>query len=684
MYKMLIHRYIKYFLWSFICVSICFSWIQKCFAVDILEKSLNKLEKNIDESASKKTVVKDIYKSSLNQFHYDQLKVLSSTVSKVKDLVNDRYVCSLKDKDIINILYYANDSFKRDMDTMTVSSISKPNVDDMKTSCGKFNICVWQVKWHVWEVSTYWCIPKMSHLYTDVSANEKSVSTLVNSIQWTEYFWNGTLDDSTYDLLVDVYDVAKILFGEESAVEPPETVFFDMPTLNNVDGVYDGNESSTVVDRFSPYNTTVTNNASSQVTNGNAWNINNSPAQSNNLWSNGTISQDLQSNLSVNTTVQNTTDVIINNNLNEWLDDDISNFIETVNTLSVESQNVATVSLWNQCVSGFSYQYKTWYTITDTWVLIASELIDPEEEIEVQPVQEYLADVLQQIHALQCNNDFICDSWESTTCPDCMPLESGSTVISEVEDLINSLDLWSWDEVSQQTMLCVENCRKTQTTVESKLLCVAKCFCTTYESKQFDPTQFPWLSPIFKMKLCVIPATQVEKSNVKIVRSIQSVFDVMYDLVSELKYWWWTMPAVKTKTYLDSSYMKNSFAKNISFLITSNSKRHVSQVSKKTKDKQQEKTSTELSENIIWFSKDSSAVEEKNKYIVAQVEYPWRSEELLELWDQVHESFKNDIVLSVDGRFNEFMQLNANFWKEMKGILQEFNTQSKMLYQKPK
>jgi hypothetical protein len=111
-----------------------------------LEKSLNKLDKNIDHAASKKTVVKDIYKSSLNQFNYTQLQVLSDSVSEVKTLVNTTYACNLKDQDVINILYYANESFQRDIDTMTISSISKPTDADMKSSCGKFNICAWKMK----------------------------------------------------------------------------------------------------------------------------------------------------------------------------------------------------------------------------------------------------------------------------------------------------------------------------------------------------------------------------------------------------------------------------------------------------------------------------------------------------------------------------------------------------------
>jgi hypothetical protein len=102
-------------------------------------------------------------------------------------------------------------------------------------------------------------LPKISDFYADVQVNKKSVSTLTNRIDGNEYFWNGTLDDSTYDLLVDVYDIAKILFGKEAATQPPEVVFFDMPEINNADGAYSDDNQTTVVDRFSPYNTTVSN-----------------------------------------------------------------------------------------------------------------------------------------------------------------------------------------------------------------------------------------------------------------------------------------------------------------------------------------------------------------------------------------------------------------------------------------
>ena len=689
MYKMQIPRCIKYFLFSCICVcSIIFLGIQKCFAVDILDKSLNKLDKNIDHAASKKAVVKDIYKSSLNQFHYTQLQVLSDAVSYVKVLVNDIYSCNLKDNDIINILYYSNEWFQRDIDTMTVYSITKPTNDDMKSSCGKFNICAWKMKWQIWnspENGWYRCLTKISNLYEEVQLNKKSISTLTNNIEWNEYFWNGTLDDSTYDLLVDVYDVAKILFGKESATQPPEVVFFDMPDINNADGVYSSDDQTTIVDRFSPYNTTVWG-----TTSVNQWGTTNTnTTTSSNNWRGSSAGWELslgwnsQSSTSKDDITQNSVqkDEIIHTNLNEWMDDDIYNFIETVNTLSTESQNVATVSLWNQCVSGFSYQFKTWYTITDTGISVIYGS-DEEQEVKQQQAEEYVVEVLQQIHALQCNNDFVCDSWESTTCEDCIPMSSGTTVVSEVEDLINSMTMQEWEEVSQQTLSCVNKCHGTQDSVESLLLCVAKCFCTTYESSFFDPTKFPGLSPVFKIKFCVIPATEVQKSNEKIVRSIQSVFDVMYDLVADLKYGWETMPTVKTKTYLDSSYMKNSFGKKISFLITSRSKRHVNKVSKKSKEKTQENFNTELSTTVLQQSEDPSDLDEKNKYVVAQDKYVWRSGDMEILWRQIHESLQNDIIISAGTRFNEFMRLNENFWVEVKDILDDFNVQAKQLKNK--
>ena len=655
--------------------------VQQCFAVSLLNKSLNKIEKNIDDSSSKKAVVKDIYKSALNKSYYDQLNTLSDTVSELKMLVNQRYFCNLNDTDITNILYYENVSFKRDVDLMSISTITKPTTNDMKDSCSKFNLCIWSLNWQLWDVSTYWCLEKISGLYGDIQSNKKSVDTLTNKVKWNEYFWNGSLEDSTYDLLLDVYDIAKILFGEDTAVKPPEIVFFDMPQLNNVDEVY-SEQMVTVVDRFAPYNTTVpqsnatTNTSPSWLGNG-LWKGGGNLSLSNAWWSNSTTVSNESNNV---WQIDNTDTNKVNNNLTQWMDVDIMNFIQTVNTVEVESENVATVSMWNQCVSGFSYQFKTWYTITDTGVQVVWSEVE-QEEIEMT-VEEYVADVLDQIHALQCNNDYICDNWESTTCPDCMQTASWTTVLAEMEDLMNSLVMEWWDEVSEQTVACMTNCWQTQTTPEAKLLCVAKCRCKTYESKQFDPSVYPGLSPIFKLKFCVIPATQVESPNVKIARSVQTVVDKLYDLLSDLRNGWSTMPAVKTKTYLDSSYMKNSFARNISFLVTSTTKKHTSQPSQKTKEKNQEDVNNELSSNLAWFSQDPTSIDEKNKYIVAQTPYQWKWVEVLSFGDQIHESLENSIIISVDDRFDNFMELNSNFWKNVKDILDEFNTQSKILNDK--
>lgn len=671
MYKMPIHKKI---LSIFIVLSIIIFWYWQCFAVDILDKSLNKIEKNIDDASNKKPVAKDLYNTYLNKSQYTQLDAVSQTVSDLKWLINDRYMCNLKDKDIINILYYGSTGFKRDVDTLTIPSIEKPSTGDAKSSCAKFNICVWSSNWQVWEVSTYWCIPKVSSLYEDVLSNKKSVSTLTEKVKWNEYFWNGSLDDSTFDLLVDVYDIAKILFGEDESVPPPETVFFEMPQLDNVDGVYAGDDTSTIVDRFSPYNTTVSSNNGTSNSNNNT---------SSNNWNNVNQWQASQWNGNANSTnsaIGNTNKPVnaTNTSIEQWMDVDIMNFIQTVNTVEVKSENYATSSVWNQCVSGFSYQYKTWYTITDTGVISVTDTI--QEDITQEQIEEYVEYTLNQIQSLQCNNDYVCESREARTCPDCLPMWSGSDVLSEVADLINSIDFWDSDEVvSPQTAACMNNCWQTQNTVESKLLCVAKCFCTTYESTLFNPEDFPWMSPVFTLKMCVMPVANAQYQKQKKVKDIQSVFEELYNLVTELKNGWSTMPAVKTKTYLDSSYMQNSFWKSISFLITSNTKKHTSQKSQKTKEKTQENTNTQLMTNIAWFSQDPAMDSEKNKYVVAWEKYESKWEEISKVWDSLHESLQNEIIIGVDSQFEKFMQLNSNFWKEVREVLKEFNEQSREL-----
>jgi hypothetical protein len=120
----------------------------------------------------------------------------------------------------------------------------------------------------------------------------------------------------------------------------------------------------------------------------------------------------------------------------------------------------------------------------------------------------------------------------------------------------------------------MQNCSAQQCTPTScpKLVCYAKCACQTIESPFFDPQQYPGLSPVFKIKFCIIPATDTSIDSKKMVYNIFSIFQEIYNVLQKLRDSGQLMVSIKTNELLDSSYKENNFAKQISFMITSDTK----------------------------------------------------------------------------------------------------------------
>ncbi len=59
------------------------------------------------------------------------------------------------------------------------------------------------------------------------------------------------MDDSSYDIMNDVYMLAKILF--QGVENPVKTLFFKMPSVN-YNSIYQEPKLNMDIDRFSPYN----------------------------------------------------------------------------------------------------------------------------------------------------------------------------------------------------------------------------------------------------------------------------------------------------------------------------------------------------------------------------------------------------------------------------------------------
>ena len=68
------------------------------------------------------------------------------------------------------------------------------------------------------------------------------MSTLNKSNYGSDFFRNGTLDDSDFDLLYDINQVGKILF--DAFKDTPEILFYTLPTLKKASAQNGGDLSS--------------------------------------------------------------------------------------------------------------------------------------------------------------------------------------------------------------------------------------------------------------------------------------------------------------------------------------------------------------------------------------------------------------------------------------------------------
>ena len=143
-------------------------------------------------------------------------------INKTINDINTQYTCNMSEEDIINVLYFTNSSFKQEL-INNLDDFEKPNRSSLWVSCNKFNTCIdWNFSSNT-VASNKSCQNHIENIflnfYTDAYYNENVWKQTI----WTDSFWNNDLNDSSYDILNDVYSLWKILFQE---IKSPITTLF--------------------------------------------------------------------------------------------------------------------------------------------------------------------------------------------------------------------------------------------------------------------------------------------------------------------------------------------------------------------------------------------------------------------------------------------------------------------------
>lgn len=644
---------------------------------DALDRFYEKAQENAEiDNLNGKAIVWWLYEKSLELMKNNQMLPMFAAMEKTSKEFNKIEQCEVDTQDIVNVLYFANDEFKRDLKNNLMWFI-KPNKSDMADSCNKINVCIYDpVSWKLnnsIQLNNS-CQDIIEKQFIEFYVNSYYMETLDLGSKWSNLFWNASLDDSSYDIMSDVNVLSKILF--EGAIQPQETLFYRMPTVD-YGSVPDYSPISMEVDWFSPYNNYIINTWSDSGSGDSDW-----------IWWweswhdewfdqwNGWSQDDWD--------------------INIW--NDILDLIDIINDEQNLDWDNDVIVGGNQCVSGVNITWNIWYFV---WGEIGNngndQLMDPDN---------YLDGVLYDIQEASCNMDNQCQSWESNDCSDCIGQWQWDDSFDQIEQLLNDAQqLWSWDEINEQVLWCFQSCQNVPCNAMScdKLVCYAKCACQVYESPIFDPSITPGLTSVFKINFCIVPVQENTTTKDKMVYTVSSIFTELYNVLQNLRNSGELAVSVKTKEFLDTSYKENNFGEQMSFTLNSTTKPVVSKTSELTKEDAQINTNTIWMEHILWFWKDANLNTEKNKYIVMDDPCDYivaesisgSPDDAAKLKEQCNESssmnieisdldtaLKDQKVILLDSEFEKFLKLNSDFWSEVWSNLSVFKSSAEVLSQK--
>lgn len=653
MYRLKNHNIISYILKMMSWFMAVFFFISWSYSYDwtplnFLSNWVDKVEKNIEINGAKwKAVMKDVYNESLEKAQLLEVNPMIDAVKQTAKALNDNYLCNLKEDDLVNILYIENNEFKKNIKNLSLN-VSSPRRIDMSNSCSKLMWCVLKTEdSRKIQDSLSYCSLIVNNYYLQQYSNSHNLSSLSKWNEWYESYRNKSLEDSSYDILYDIYILSKIFF--DSPEEPSEVLFYDLPDIS---AAFEEPEPELDVgkDLYSPYYV-----ATVRPWNG-GWS-----------WNSGSMSWWWG----------------FSWNIVSWhWDESFQEFVEEV-TYEVEWTEWSEF-LWNDCVDGFEIEWYWWYTYTGiiTWY-VSWVVWTPSEYIN------YIAD---RIGDLSCNNNWRCEVWESSSCLDCLPW-----------DWWEPNPGWTGDNPggegdltrSEKTKQCFRSCDNVPCNATScdRLACYAKCLCISYSSDLYDPLENVWLSPAFKLEICAVPVLDSKVATTKKVSNLEMVINELYNVIWNLRNSGELQITKKTKEYLDAWFQNNNFSKQLSFMIDAYTKLVESKWSEKQAMDDQKELNTVMMEAILWFetSQDPSWWA-RNKYVVKW--WPIQEWTLIDTtktdtWFYsnvelmpLQSALQSDHLSDMDSEVSEFLQSNLNFRFNVKDAFESLRDTAKTLANK--
>ncbi len=476
----------------------------------------------------------------------DQIKTLY-WVESVKWVLETLYNnCKLEDKEIIWILYYTDWTgvyLKKEIDRV-LPKAQLPSQSDKDSWCFKLSKCIQQKNLQLMNEQ---CDKIVRDAYFDWVNLKDRLAIIEESNLGNEKYYNWTLDDSTYDIFYDMWEISKLMYEDSLGVTESSVIFYKMPQF--------GNGWSSDFGAAIPWGN-------------NKWWSNNGWSKNN--WNNkgGNQNWGNQNWWNQNWGNQNGGNQNWGNN-NGWTrnwwgnsipsvteDDEINNFINNeVQENRTETNNGNTAYI-TKCVVSWSPKLEEAYLEAEEEAEENGGEIPSAFDLTDEEIQELIDDILEyskKINQVTSNPLPEENQKQTDDVPWAMWASEDPAVIADLRTQLDS---------------CVSKCDWLR--FDEKAICKAKCLCSEYSSKAIKEwKQYEFLKEwALRIRICNIPSKSIVVStSTKTVLSIETILTEIYNTVKALFDSWELTPKMKKQEMLDSSMNNIKFSDVVSFNI---------------------------------------------------------------------------------------------------------------------
>ncbi len=408
------------------------------------------------------------------------------------------------------------------------TKISADTTEDIKTNCQEF----FQLN------------------YREGQNNEKIMQNVQVAQLWSDRYWNKTVDDSPYDIMVDLGIFAKLLYQE--AEEPITPVFYDIPNFSNSKKTLTKTKMADAsVNLWWVWNWWWTTNlwwVWDWWWTANLWWVWDWWWTANlwwvwTLWETRWWAENLTSPAPANQGWFSA----------EWGYDDL---VEWLDSFSVVNNN--SIFYWSLCDDSDEIEEAEPENIKS----------DNEEDFSVADLRDF-SDVSNQQY-----QEIIDYMLNAVNRYDELP-EDTEKEIEEIawdtSSYVSDVSDGQFENSANKIKNCWKSCDGLR--IDQKASCMLKCACGEINSSQaplklFDPEEIPWLWPIFIIRFCTVPAVDTRFSlGWKRIHSIEEWLREIYGAVDKLSREWRLWKWTQQYEFLDSSTKQMNVADTLAFTI---------------------------------------------------------------------------------------------------------------------